>query len=201
MSVLQSKKFRIGVGVAAVVLAVAAIGAGTYAAFVDTEEGPGGDITAGTLDLTVGETGTAELFAAQNIQPGFQESASISLRNGGSLPGTLTSTIQVTGAEVTCTEPEAEAEGVAPGACAPGGNLQEQMTVSVISGPGVGSPTAPVTVTQFAATGLPAAGTVDPGETVDYELRFALPDLPGVENNRVQGDRITVSSNFVLTQL
>ncbi|MCO1661152.1 SipW-dependent-type signal peptide-containing protein [Pseudonocardia sp. S2-4] len=36
------------VGIAAVVLAVAAIGAGTYAAFSDTESGPDGTIAAGT---------------------------------------------------------------------------------------------------------------------------------------------------------
>lgn len=35
MTILQNTKFRIAVGIAAVVLAAAAIGAGTYAAFSD----------------------------------------------------------------------------------------------------------------------------------------------------------------------
>ncbi|MBC8091843.1 MAG: hypothetical protein H7Y15_07885 [Pseudonocardia sp.] len=200
MGVLQNKKTRIGIGIAAIVLAAAGIGAGTYAAFIDTETGPGGTVTAGTLDLTVGSTGTVELFAAQNIQPGFSQNATITLRNAGSLPGSLTSTLQVMGADVTCTEPEAEAEGVAAGACAPTGNLQNQMTVSVLRGPGVSTPTAPVTVAQFATAGLPPTGVLAAGATTDYELQFVLPNLPGVVNNIVQGDRITVSSNFVLTQ-
>ncbi|MHA6785477.1 TasA family protein [Pseudonocardia saturnea] len=197
MGVLQNKKVRIGVGIAAVVLAAAALGAGTYAAFVDTETGPGGTVAAGTLDLTVGSTGTLELFAAQNIQPGFSQDATITLRNAGSLPGGVTSTLTVVGADVTCTEPEAEAEGVAAGACAPGGNLQNQMTVSVLRGPGITAPTTPVTVSQFA---LPPAGTLAAGASSDYVLQFVLPNLAGTVNNIVQGDRITVSSNFVLTQ-
>lgn len=200
MAILQNKKVRIGIGVAAVVLAAAAIGAGTYSAFVDTESGPGGTIAAGTLDLTVGSTGTLELFNQSNIAPGFSQNATITLKNVGSLPGALTSTLKVTGADVTCTEPEAEAEGKAAGACNPAGDLQNQMTVSVLSGPGVTTPTAPVTVTQFAANGLPPAGTVAANGTVAYQLQFVLPNLAGLENNKVQGDSLTVSSDFTLTQ-
>jgi spore coat-associated protein N len=197
MGVLQNKKVRTGVGIVAVVLAAAAIGAGTYAAFVDSEAGPGGTVAAGTLDLTVGSTGTVELFAAQNIQPGFTQDATISLRNAGSLPGGVTSTLTVVGADVTCTEPEVEEEKLTGGGCAPGGNLQNQMTVSVLRGPGITTPTAPVGVAQFA---LPPAGTLAAGASTDYVLQFVLPNLTGTLNNAVQGDRITVSSNFVLTQ-
>lgn len=200
MALLQNKKLRIGVGIAAIVLAAAAIGAGTYAAFVDTETGPGGTVTAGTLDLTVGSTGTAELFRAQNIQPGFQQNATFTLTNIGSLPGGLTSTLTVSGADVTCTEPESEAEGRPVGSCSATGDLQNQMTVSVIRGPGVTTPTAPVALRDFAAAGLPAAGTIAAGGTVEYELQFVLPNLSGVTNNAVQGDSVTLSSNFVLTQ-
>lgn len=69
MSILQNKRFRVGAGIAAVVLAVAAIGAGTYAAFVDTETGPSGTVAAGTLDLTVGSTGTLELINVSTSRP------------------------------------------------------------------------------------------------------------------------------------
>jgi spore coat-associated protein N len=201
MTILHNRKFRIGVGVAAIVIAAGAIGAGTYAAFVDTESGPGGTITAGTLDLTAGGAGTIELFSSSNIQPGFSKNATITLRNIGSLPGTLTSTLKVTGADGTCTEPEAEAEGKAAGMCNAAGDLQNQMTVSVISGPGVTTPTTPVTVTQFASTGLPSAGTLAANGTAAYELQFMLPNLSGTENNKVQGDSLTLSSDFTLTQL
>lgn len=198
MSILQNKRFRVGVGVAAVVLAVAAIGAGTYAAFVDTETGPGGTVAAGTLDLTVAGGGAnLELIKVSNIQPGFSQNATITLRNVGTLPGGLTSTLQVTGADGVCTEPESEAEGKPVGTCSATGDLQNQLQVAVVRGP---STTTPVPVSQFVGTGLPAPASIPAGATVEYELQFTLPNLAGVENNKVQGDSMTLTSNFVLTQ-
>lgn len=199
MSVLQSKRFRIGIGIAAVALAAAAVGAGTYAAFLDTETGPGGSATAGTLDLTVGGTGSVDLFSASNIAPGYTQDVVLTLTNVGSLPGTLTSTVQVSGTDGPCTEPEAEAEGRPAGGCDPAGDLQEQMTVSVVRGPGVTTATPAVPVTELAATGLPT-GTVGAGETVTYELRLTLPNVAGTANNVVQGDGLTLGSAFTLTQ-
>lgn len=200
MSVLQNKRVRTGIGIAAVVLAAAALGAGTYAAFLDTETGPGGSVTAGTLDLTVGSTGTTELFKASNIAPGYSQSTVLTLRNTGSLPGTLTSALRVVGADVTCTEPESEAENRPAGSCNPAGDLQNQMTVSVLRGPGVTTATTPVPVAQFTTAGLPAAGVVAAGGSTEYELLFALPNLAGTVNNIVQGDSLTLGSDFTLTQ-
>jgi spore coat-associated protein N len=198
---LQNRNVRIGLGVAAVVLALAAIGTGTYAAFLDTEKGPGGTTASGTLDLTVGSTGTTQLFSATNIAPGYGQEVTFNLKNVGSLPGTLTSTLKVSGADVACTEPELEAEGkAATGSCNAGGDLQSQMTVSVTKAPGLANPTTPVSLTQFVANGLPAGGVVAAGGTADYTLKFAFPDLAGTENNKAQGDSITLSSDFLLTQ-
>jgi len=198
---LQNRNVRVGLGIAVVVLALAAIATGTYAAFLDTEKGPGGTTASGTLDLTVGSTGTTQLFSATNIAPGYTQDVTLSLKNAGSLPGTLTSTIKVSGADVTCTEPEADAEGVAAGACNRTGDLQNQMTVTVTKGTGsTATTTGAVSVAQLVATGLPAAGVVNPGTTVDYTLHFAFPDLTGTENNKAQGDSLTLSSDFLLTQ-
>jgi spore coat-associated protein N len=91
VTALQNRKVRIGLGIAVVVLALAAIGTGTYAAFLDTEKGPGGSTASGTLDLTVGSTGTTQLFSATNIAPGYTQDVTLSLKNAGSLPGMLTS--------------------------------------------------------------------------------------------------------------
>jgi spore coat-associated protein N len=199
MTILQNTKFRIAVGVAAVVLAAAAIGAGTYAAFSDTENGPDGTIASGTLDLVVGAApGTVNLFSAANIKPGFSQDVSFTVSNTGSLPGTLTSKLTAVGADVTCTEPEYVAEGVGPNACAPGGNLQEQMTVAVTAGPN--GPVAAVPMSQFLTTGLPLPGTLGAGATANYTLRFVLPDLAGTVNNKVQGDSINLTSTFDLVQ-
>lgn len=199
MTALQNKKVRLGIGIAAVALAAAAIGAGTYAAFSDTETGPGGTLKAGTLDLTVGGSGGVTLFTGENIAPGYTSTSTIALTNTGSIPGTLASTLQLTGTDVTCTEPEAEAEGKAQGACAPGGDLQNQLTISILSGPGVAAATPPVTLAKFAETGFGQI-PLGAGATGEYVLKFELPNLSGTENNKVQGDRVTLSSNYTLTQ-
>jgi hypothetical protein len=165
MTILQNTGFRIAVGTAAVVLAAAAIGAGTYAAFSDprparTEPSPAARLT-------------------------------------WSLPGALTSKLTTVGADVTCTEPEYVAEGVAANACNPAGNLQEQMTVAVVAGPNGAVAAAPLS--QFLTTGLPLPGTLAAGATT-YTLRFTLPDLSGTTKNKVQGDSITITSTFDLVQ-
>jgi predicted ribosomally synthesized peptide with SipW-like signal peptide len=98
MTILQNTRFRIAVGIAAVVLAAAAIGAGTYAAFSDTEDGPNGSMS------------------------------------------------------------------------------------------------------QFLTSGLPLPGTLGANATTTYTLRFALPDLSGTTNNKVQGDSINLTSTFDLVQ-
>jgi spore coat-associated protein N len=199
MTILQNTRFRIAVGIAAVVLAAAAIGAGTYAAFSDTETGPNGTLASGTLDLVVGATpGTLNLFSATNMKPGTSQDATFQVSNTGSLPGTLTSALSVTGADVTCTEPEYVAEGVAAGACAPGGNLQEQMTVQVVAGPN--GPAAAVPLSQFVTAGLPLPGTLAAGASANYTLRFAFTDLPGTTNNKAQGDSVAITSTFNLVQ-
>ncbi|MCE0762670.1 CalY family protein [Pseudonocardia kujensis] len=84
------KKAGIIVGLVALVVAATAIGAGTYAAFTDTETGPGGTQTAGTLDLQVGGDDTATaLFSASNVAPGFGQNYTFTLDNTGSIAGTL----------------------------------------------------------------------------------------------------------------
>jgi spore coat-associated protein N len=199
MTILQNTRFRIAIGIAAIVLAAAAIGAGTYAAFSDTETGPDGTLASGTLDLVVGAApGTVNLFSASNIKPGFSQDVTFTVSNTGTLPGTLTSRLTAVGADVTCTEPEYVAEGVAAGACAAGGNLQEQMTVAVVAGPNGAVAAAPMS--QFLTTGLPLPGTLGAGATTTYTLRFALPDLPGTTNNKAQGDSLNLTSTFDLVQ-
>lgn len=58
MSILQNTRVRVTVGIVAVVLAVAAIGTGTYAAFSDTEAGPDGTVAAGPAVRPADEPGT-----------------------------------------------------------------------------------------------------------------------------------------------
>lgn len=191
---MDTKK-RVGIGIAALAVAVLAIGLGTFAAFNDTETGPGGSTAAGTLDLTVGSTNASQLFGQANIAPGFSQQVGVTLHNAGSLPGTLTSKLTASTADVSCTEPEQEAEGGTT--CAAAGNLQDQMTVQVISAPGVTAPQAAVPWKTFVANGLPAAGVVPAGGDAAYQLLFAL---PASADNKVQGDSVTLTSAFTLAQ-
>jgi spore coat-associated protein N len=187
---------RLAIGIAAVAVAVLAIGLGTYAAFTDTEDGPSGNAASGTLDLTVGSNASTTLFNQDNIAPGFTTTVDVTVRNVGTVPGTVTGNLTVTGADVTCTEPEAEAEGVAAGKCAAGGNLQDQMTVQVLSGPGVTTPAAAVPLKTFVNSPLPA-GTLGGNSDGVYKLQFVL---PAAADNKVQGDRISIGSTFTLNQ-
>jgi spore coat-associated protein N len=202
------RKAGVIVGLVAVVIAAAAIGAGTYAAFTDTETGPGGTQTAGTLDLEVGSSGTTStLFSASNIAPGFTQDYTFTLKNSGSIAGTLTTAMTYTGSDGTCTEPERTAEGSTNGSCNAAGDLQNQMTVSVVSSPVSNTATTPVTLATFAGTPLPGSGSqqITGGQTVSYTLRFALPNDTSTTaetnpNNKVQGDGITLNSTFNLVQ-
>jgi spore coat-associated protein N len=198
MSVLQNKRFRTGIGIGAVLLAAAAIGLGSYAAFSDVETGPGGQIQSGTLDLEVGNSTPATLFNATNIAPGFTQDVVVTLNNVGSLPGSLTSTLNATSADVTCTEPERAEEGTPT--CA--GNLHTQMQVAVIP-PGSTTPSAAVplnTLTTLPTVNIPAATGSTPG-TVSYTLRLSFPSQTGTVNNAAQGDSVTLTSNFTLSQV
>jgi predicted ribosomally synthesized peptide with SipW-like signal peptide len=200
------KKVGLIVGLVALVVAAAAIGAGTYAAFTDTETGPGGTQTAGTLDLEVGSGGTTStLFTASNIAPGFSQDYTFTLKNAGTIAGTLSTAMTLTGGDGTCTEPERTAEGTT--ACNPNGNLQDQMQVTVVSSPVSSTPTAPASLASFAGAPLPGSGSlkIDGGQTVTYTLRFTLPNdnsttAESNPNNKVQGDTVSLNSTFNLVQ-
>lgn len=187
---------RLVIGVAAVAVAVLAIGLGTYAAFTDTETGPGGSATGGTLDLTVGSNADTVLFNQSNIAPGFGTTVDVVVRNVGSVAGTVSGHLTATGRDVSCTEPEAEAEALGGGVCSAGGNLQEQMTVQVLAGPGATGPGPVLPLSTFVSSPLPS-GTLGANAEGTYKLAFAL---PAGADNRVQGDRITIGSTFTLIQ-
>ena len=190
MQLDRNKRLKVVAGIAGVAVAALAIGVGTYAAFTDTETDTG-TAAAGTLDLELGGTGTQELFTATNMQPGDTATVTFTVNNVGTLPGTLDGTLQVTGEDGECTEPE-----TAAGGCTAGGDLQNQLTVA-LSGPGVTDTTAK-TVADFATTGFPETTlTADAEET--YTLTFTLPD--STDNNKVQGDSIAVAATLNLEQI
>lgn len=191
----MNTRTKAGIGLAAAAVAVVAIGLGTYAAFTGTERGPGSTATAGTLDLTLDSNASTVLFSQGNLAPGFSTEVDVSVRNAGSIDGTLSSSFTVSGADGRCTAPEKALEALPGGGCAPGGNLQDQMTVQVLDGPGVTAGN-PVPLKTFVADGLPATALAA-GASGTYRLLVAL---PVAADNRVQGDAITLGSTFTLNQ-
>ena len=175
------------VGVAAAIVAAAAIGAGTYASFTDTETS-GNTAAAGTLDLDFGTT-PAQLFTGSNIAPGYSRTVPLTVRNTGNINGILNATMAVIGGDGVCTEPEAAAEAVEGGGCNPSGNLQDEMTVTVNGGE-------PVSLAAFASAGLHTI-SIPAGQTVTLDLVFALPTSA---DNKVQGDTVQLNSSFTLDQ-
>lgn len=74
----------------AVLLAIGAVGVGTWAYFSDTEQSTSNSMAAGTLDLTVDGVNTAvTTFSVTNKAPGDSGSGSTTLANAGSLSGEL----------------------------------------------------------------------------------------------------------------
>ncbi|GAH38720.1 unnamed protein product [marine sediment metagenome] len=76
--------------VIAILLAIGVVGGGAFAVFSDVETVEVGDISAGTLDLTVGgENPCTEHITISNIAPGWEARFYFELKNTGSLPGKL----------------------------------------------------------------------------------------------------------------
>ncbi|MBW0117376.1 TasA family protein [Pseudonocardia abyssalis] len=178
MSILQkNKKLAAGIGVAAVAAAAIALGAGTYAAFTDTEAGPGGTLAAGTLNLDVTTNGssTIELFSADNIAPGYVSPArTFTIKNSGTINGVLNGSSTVT--ENT------------------GGDLDSQLFVS---GSCTGTPTfnnVPVTALATTFSNVP----LNAGASANCSLVFSFPDA--LNNNLAQGDKVVITSTLNLTQ-
>ncbi|WP_433504365.1 TasA family protein [Pseudonocardia halophobica] len=181
MRTAGNRKTAVAVGAAAAAAAALALGSGTYAAFTDSEAGPAGTLSAGTLrlDLTTNPSQTATILTESGIAPGKQLSPStITLHNSGSLPGLLTVT------------------GTADGH---GGQLQDQLTVSYTCVSDNPAHLPVVVGEQTLATALSAVNVpLDSGERLVCSFRFTLPHRP--DNNLVQGDSVTVTSSFTLSQ-
>ncbi len=92
------KKILISLSVIAAVAAIAV--GGTIAYFSDTETSSGNTFTAGTLDLTLGESGGAPITLT-NMKPGDSGSGIITVSNVGSLAGKLYATSKYVAADGT----------------------------------------------------------------------------------------------------
>lgn len=86
-------------------VASAGAGAGTFALFSDTESSTGNSVQAGTLDLTLGNGGSATL-SASNVAPGDSGSDVLQVNNDGNIDGSLD--VNVSNVSPSDADPEPE---------------------------------------------------------------------------------------------
>lgn len=82
---IELNRRRVLGGIATVGAASAALGAGTFAYFSDTETSTGNSITAGDLDLTLNSGDGFSYSFDNNIAPGDSATVSVNLENTGSV--------------------------------------------------------------------------------------------------------------------
>ena len=188
MSVLQkNKKVAAGIGVAAAAAAVLALGAGTYAAFSDTEVAPDATFAAGTLNLTVGAPAATPPVLWTNLAPGSSQTVTVSVDNVGTVDGKLKASFAATGTENGCAEPETDDETT----CDDGSELLEQAQLwygGAQVGTLGGGPFGPFDLFNLPATDAPA--------TVTFEVR-----VPASAENEIMTDTASMQITFVLDQL
>ncbi|WP_423999270.1 TasA family protein [Haloarcula salina] len=186
-------------GIVTVGAASAAVGAGTFAFFSDTETSSNNQVTAGTLDLTGAANGAISI---SNAAPGD------TLPNTGTYEISATydadSTIDPVEVDlsVTNSEPSSEPSEPSNSTDQSASAFAEQLTVDTANLRKDGSVHEDLTSTQSVSTaddlgGLSlddAFGDVSPGTTVGLELAFTFDSGAG---NAFQADGLAMDVQFV----
>lgn len=189
MSVLQkNKKVAAGIGVAAAAAAVLALGAGTYAAFSDTENVPETTLAAGTLDLTVGgpsvTTSGADL---RDLAPGESITVAYTVDNAGTIDGNLFLRFTTSGAENGCAEPETPTPDAT---CDGAGELLNQLDVTV-------DDRALGKVVNYDNQDHPLGALAANPAPRTYQVTFTVPTSAG---NEIMTDSATINGVLTLKQ-
>jgi len=186
-----SRRRVLGAAVA-VGLGGAAAGAGTFAAFSDTESSSDNAVQAGTLDLTLDGGNQAVTFLDEtDVFPGESGQASLTLANAGSLSGVPE--IEVTGIQST-------ENGYSGGESQDGspndGELDEHLELRAT----LGSQTV---LNWTTADGIsvgqtfPVTSSIGSGNSKPFTVEWRLPSDTG---NEAQGDGFTFDLTFRLLQ-
>lgn len=181
---MLNKKILLSILIIGTVAVVA--GAGTWAAFSDTEKSSGNTLTAGTMDLQLSADGTnfyqgiSSALSIADVYPGATGAmtGAITVKNVGSVPGKLTWTTAVaSNDENGLTDPEVKASDDATT-----GELGPYVTI---------------TYTADGTSVDPATGvTIAPGATVTIAANYLIADA----GNNIQSDIATFDVDFTLTQ-
>jgi len=191
-------------GVLTVGAASAATGAGTMAYFSDTEESNDNTVSAGTLDLAAGDgsRGPYTIVNVPNAAPGYSDTKTQTLENGGTIDGTLSIRVdQVTESGGDNPEPEQDAEG-------DGNNdadLADFLDVAIAFD---GTQKWSGKASQLSSGQSIGLGSLpgDEGNTQkDVDITVSIPNnadnVSGYSDiNVIQGDSVTVDATFTLEQ-
>jgi spore coat-associated protein N len=173
-----SKKTLLSMLIVGVVATVA--GAGTWAAFSDTETSTGNTFTAGTLDLVVGSVGASLPLAVENVYPQATGTiGTINVANAGTIDGTLSlKIINIQDDENGVNDPESKM-----GDTDATGELSSHLTIyangNVVT-PGTAMP----------------IGALVAGSNQDILLTYSVDDA----DNSIQTDKTTFDTEFTLDQ-
>ena len=179
-------------------VAAAAAGAGTYAAFSDTEQSNDNQVSAGTLDLTFGGSdGPVEAVSISNAVPGDSNTGTLTLTNDGSVDGTL----DISVADVSSSggdNPEAEGQTSSEDT---GAELEEAVDLTLTLETGSGSTSVyDDTVANLSTASLQSGISLNSGNSKDLEIRYEVNPKNGQNDNHLQGDTLSVDFDFTLTQ-
>ncbi|AKB21134.1 TasA family protein [Methanosarcina sp. WH1] len=168
------------------VLAVVA-GAGTWAAFSDTETSENNTFTAGTLDLKVGGVDDPDVpFVVEDVFPGATGSADIVLSNAGTMPGALSvKIVNIIGEGGDFPEPESVVDP------SNAYNLDDVLTVSISDG------TNTVSGKLSELTTAQSLGVLDVGTGKTFTVTYSVDSSAG---NEIQGDKVTFDVEVSLNQ-
>jgi spore coat-associated protein N len=197
---LQLTRRRALGGLLTIGVGSAAVGAGTLAAFSDTESSTGNQVTAGTLDLGEPSSGS---FSAKNLAPGDSTNKNtISSTYNGSIDATVD-------LEIALSEPSGESQPEDFPANVSASDFASQLTVDTATAAKNDGTIAdltenlsgsPVTADQLAGSWTDLFGTLSDGDSISVSLEFTFLDTE--ENqNEYQGDGVSFDLTFTANQV
>lgn len=170
-----------------ILLVAALAGAGTFAAFSDTEQSTGNTFTAGTLDLKINDSDQNVAFTVSNVKPGDSGTITYTFKNAGSIDGYLTlKDISVYDEEGVNPESETNTDGL--------GDLSANMDIVVkLNGNQVWSGK----LSEWSNAGQLKNHLLPAGQTATLEITYSISSNVG---NDIQGDKVTAGFTAELTQ-
>lgn len=189
---IELNRRRVLGGIVTIGGAAAAAGAGTFAAFSDTESSNDNSVSAGTLDLTVdgGSTPVTVLSVSDAVPNGSGSGDAITLANDGSVDGTLDISVAAIDSNENGT-PGPESSATDEGA---GVELEDALTITVTVG---GSDEFSDTVGNLSPDQTIVSGqTLNAAGSTDFNLSYSVSGA----GNEIQSDSVSLDFDFTLNQ-